>query len=245
MGILYHYTSIDALVRIVGGIQNGKLFLRAGNAKNMNDPNDCYYFINMLEKLKNIDKSKLDEIVKEKDRYDSPYIVSLSSHKDDLHMWTCYGDNGKGVAIGFENLDNAASKFFKEKKISTHIYECQYWNENDIKSNSNLSSIIAETTNFGKEFWTRKEISDISNIIKHPCYKYEDESRIVITHGDKEPSCGVSKISKDAIFMDVPLSQVKRIIVGPCADYDVIKKVFSQNFKDAEFIKSTIPYRSK
>lgn len=244
METYYHYTTLSTLIKIVGGIKEDKLYLRAGNAKLMNDPNDCYYFINLLKQLNKIKEKDMDEIVKEKDKYDSPYIVSLSSHKDDLHMWTCYGDNGNGVAIGFEDLENAASEFFLNKHIYAKFYQCKYMDENDIKKDYRFS-VINEAKNFGKEFWEKPEISQISNIIKHPCYRYEDESRIVIEHGEKEQAHGVDKTKDKAIFIGVPLSKVTKIVVGPCADYDAVKKVFSPFFENVDFVKSTIPYRSK
>lgn len=248
MGLLYHYTSLHTLCAIVNGIQSGEMFLRAGNAKNMNDPNDCYYFINMLGILTDADENQVKQISEEKLKYDCPYLVSLSKHKDDLHMWNCYGDDGCGVAIGIKDVDNLVNDFYSKKHLSSHLYKCRYMDVKKVKNNKPLWNLIKERDFFDKDFWMSKEISEVSNIIKHPCYRYEKEYRIVILHGDNEIIIGGDRtynLEEDAFYLNVPLSSVTQIIVGPCANYESVKKVFSPFFTNAKFIKSKIPYRRR
>lgn len=244
--MLYHYTSLATLCAIIGGVQDGKLFLRASNAKKMNDPNDCYYFVNIVGQINHWDKYKIDAICKEKDEYDAPYLISLSKLKDDLHMWNCYGDDGKGVVIGFdeEKLNESVDKFFTENHIFARLYKCLYKSSSQIKNDLELASLI--TKNINKDFWNEKSISDISNILKHPCYKYEREYRIVIKHGYKEytPEQVYNK-EEDAFYLSISINAIKYIIAGPNANLDAIKKIFSRFFPKATFRKSIIPYRSK
>ena len=245
MATLYHYTSLNTLVKIIGGIKNNKMYLRAGNAKKMNDPNDCYYFVNLLVQRGKIDTTSMNEICDMKDKYDSPYLISLSEHMDDLHMWNCYGDDGRGVAIGIEleNLRKDVVSFFDKNHISTKLYECKYPNINDLPENEEFE-VINVLNAVDRNFWTNEDISNISNIVKHPAYEYEKEWRIVIRHGEKEPAInGVFK--EEAFFVDIPISHVKTIVVGPSANYEAVKKVFSPFFDEKIFVKSTIPYRSK
>ena len=87
---------------------------------------------------------------------------------------------------------------------------------------------------------------EIANIVKHPCYEYEKEYRVIFLRGDKEFTINGSYNSKeDAFYMRVPLEKVKTIIVGPCADYKAIKLIFANYFPQASFVQSQIPYRTK
>ena len=87
---------------------------------------------------------------------------------------------------------------------------------------------------------------NISNIVKHPCYRYEKEYRIVIKHGKEEKVLNdVYHKDEDAFYLPLPLRAVKSIIVGPNANFDAMKKIFEDYFPYAKFVKSVIPYRSK
>lgn len=243
---LYHYTNIHTLCAIVNRITSDKMFLRAGNAKNMNDPNDCYYFINTLGKLINADSSKIEKMSDIKDKFDRPYLVSLTSIKDDLHMWNCYGDNGFGVAIGIDDLQDIARNFYLENKIFTKLYECRYMGDIAIRKNAKIWNLIKNSNLQESAFWQNETISEISNIIKHPCYKYEKEYRIVIKHGEDELIMNdIYESEEDAFYIGIPIKLVKTIIVGPNANCRVVEKIFCQYFPYAKFEQSKIPYRSK
>lgn len=244
--MLYHYTSITTLCAIVNGIQDGNLFLRASNAKQMNDPNDCYYFVNIIGQINHWEGSRIDALCAEKDKFDAPYLISLSKRKDDLHMWNCYGDNGKGIAIGLDEkrLQKAVEDFFHREHIFARLYKCLYRSTSQIQNNLDLTRII--TADIEQDFWNDRTISDISNILKHPCYRYEQEYRIVIKHGSNEyVSDKIYFKNEDAFYMPVPVDAIKYITTGPNANIEAIKKIFSNFFPKAKFQKSLIPYRSK
>ena len=242
--ILYHYTSVQTLCAIANGISNEELFLKASNAKNMNDPNDCYYFIDSLNKIGSQDKVTMDRLTDEKSKFDTPYLISLTKHKDDLHMWNCYGDDGKGVSIGIDidDLYKALESFYKRNHISAKLHNCIYYSQKQIKNYlKEIDTKLKDNTSNWK-----KEISDFANIVKHPCYKYEGEYRIVIKHGEREPTINnVYNAQDDSFYINIPLSAVKRIVVGPSSNYEAVKKIFSNFFPKDVFIQSKIPYRSK
>lgn len=244
--MLYHYTSLTTLCAIVNGIQDGNLFLRASNAKQMNDPNDCYYFVNIIGQIKRWDKYKIDTVCAEKEKFDTPYLISLSKLKDDLYMWNCYGENGKGIVLGFDKkkLEEAIDNFYSRNHIFARLYPCKYFSASQIKNSIALSEIIKEDIN--ENYWQRDEIKEISNIIKHPGYKYEQEYRIVIKHALNEYTfTQIYKLEEDAFYIPVPVDAIKNITAGPNANIEAIKKIFSNFFPKAKFERSLIPYRSK
>lgn len=246
--VLYHYTTLQTLCSIVGGIKGNNMFLRAGNARNMNDPNDCYYFTDEIGKMISCKNEDLDQIYKAKNQFNQPYIISLSARKDDLHMWNCYGCDGKGVALGFTkaDLEECARVFFEKNHTSAKLSKCLYASSSQIKNNLQLATLINGGNYIEKSFWDDQYFLDLANIIKHPCYKYEKEYRIIILHGDKEITINeVYRSQEDAFYFNVPLDMVKKIIVGPNADFDSIKVIFKNYFPKADFICSEIPYRSK
>jgi len=111
--LLYHYCSVSSMMSI---IENK--YLRMTNALNTNDKTEFRYFKNKLveyakttrtdsEKIKNT----VEEIIKfaEKEDKDSsyiPYICCFSEAQDLLSQWRGYGDDGFGVALGFDFSEN-------------------------------------------------------------------------------------------------------------------------------------------
>ena len=210
----------------------------------MNDKNDCYYFIDMIAALFNYTPEEITKVIDDKKKYESPYLISFSKKKDDLHMWTCYGDNGRGIALGFdkESLKNSASNFYHRYNIYAKLQECRYENKRQIGKWLLATSISRESI-LGYSGIVRS-VSDVSNCIKHPCFKYEQEFRIVIEHGEKECCIGNCYNSSDTFNVQIPLAAIKKIIIGPCANKNAIVKKFKSFFdKKTQFVESNIPYR--
>lgn len=245
--ILYHYTSLKTLCAIVKGVKDNCMFLRANNAENMNDPNDCYYFINEFGKYLKVNNNDLSRLYQQKKAFNQPYIISLSQRKDDLHMWNCYGDNGNGIAIGmkYDSLLKMANEFDNKNHVSAKLYKCLYYSAPQIINTLELLNIVSEI-DLSSTFWQDPKTIEISNIVKHPCYRYEKEYRIVILHGRNEFTInGVFNRDEDAFYFPMPLANIHSIVVGPNADFAAIKKIFSPYFSNAKFVQSTIPYRAK
>lgn len=108
MSLLYHYCSVSVMESI---ITNRVLWL--SNALKTNDSKEYKYFGEALTEYakttKTDSKSLLNvvdmiiaqcTVTKEK-RY-TPYICCFSEADDLLSQWRGYGDDGKGVAIGFD-----------------------------------------------------------------------------------------------------------------------------------------------
>lgn len=102
--IVYHYCSLETFISIV---TNKIIWL--SHSRNTNDKTECLFalkhIINVLENYchnKKYDKL-LDEIIEDtKTIVDFPYIFCCSKEKDLLSQWNKYGDDGKGIAIGFD-----------------------------------------------------------------------------------------------------------------------------------------------
>ena len=81
---------------------------------------------------------------------------------------------------------------------------------------------------------TSKDVCYLSYIIKHPSYKYEEESRIVFL------DCSQSyEINYKVLY--VPLAAVKKIVCGPCVDENLVRTIL-QNIYEVDVKQSEIKY---
>lgn len=129
-GVLYHYCSIETLLNI---LRNSCIWL--SDAEKANDRMELKYFSNQMnvQLLKILESytKKIDEkqivLIKQMLRKllkcicdrsmpiianSKEYICCFSEEKDLLSQWRAYGNDGKGVALGFN-----ANLFFKLKDL--------------------------------------------------------------------------------------------------------------------------------
>jgi hypothetical protein len=113
--IIWHYTSMEAMLQIV---RNRSLFF--SSAAYLNDSREIAWVEHILKnrlsvddgldtnKMKHLSGCALSTEVAIRA---SPFIASFSMQPDQLSQWRAYADDGKGIAIGFrkdwllENLD--------------------------------------------------------------------------------------------------------------------------------------------
>ena len=102
--IVYHYCSLETFMNIA---ENKTIWL--SHSRNTNDKTECLYalqnIVSVLKKYNSTEKNDelINEIIKETESItDFPYIFCCSKDKDLLSQWSKYGDNGKGIAIGFD-----------------------------------------------------------------------------------------------------------------------------------------------
>ena len=140
--LVYHYTTIDTLMKILGDIDEDHLTFHASSMLTLNDSSEFYYgvkeFRRLLPNIENtigpIDESiKLSKIFADQDKYyngkfnklfcellmqfnKTPFVVSTSSLGDNIPMWSMYGDSGRGVSIGLDIANLYKKKVDSEGK---------------------------------------------------------------------------------------------------------------------------------
>ena len=106
--MLYHYTTLDALIN--GIIDDNKICLWATKSEYLNDLSEKKLGIKEgLKAIKRFEKKNgrkpfnasidSDNVYS---RYIRTYIVSFTENKDELPMWSLYGEKGAGVVLGFD-----------------------------------------------------------------------------------------------------------------------------------------------
>lgn len=104
----YHYTKVEALESMVlGSSEPGKMEIRAGNVGSLNDNSEFILGWDVLHQAAlrrpgpvpvALDMA-LCRMLQE--RACDAYVLSLTKLRDSSNMWRDYGDNHRGVCIGF------------------------------------------------------------------------------------------------------------------------------------------------
>jgi len=189
LGTIYHYTSLEGLISI---IEDQSLYCT--NIHFLNDKKEYQYGVDLILKVIEGMKSEdnyfgvINMIMKKIDLiYKSErYVTCFSKNGDLLSQWRAYGNDGKGVSIGFKSIDFESSVY-------------QFLNGNHIEYNEDIQlEVVGELIRLIIDFFhERKEIIDwaeygyellvanvviefLNNIIssyKHPSFSEEQEYR--------------------------------------------------------------------
>lgn len=243
--ILYHYTSLEVLKCMFDSYtkENPYLTFWASNCTYMNDPKEITEGITLVrdilkEGLEGHDlchaKFFLDENLKEDSLRDGlllesaqgianiPYAVSFSKNADNLNMWRMYGDNGKGVVLGF--IRNEL------RPPGTKLIDCIYNTVDEITDFK--ERVLSEFTRLYKDIvpppprmtqetydylMTLGPFCRLISEIKNQCYSYERESRAITDC--KNPKFRMQNgILTPYTPVKIPIKALNRIVIGPTCD---------------------------
>jgi len=194
--ILYHYTSLNGFLSI---IETQSLFF--SNVNFLNDSKEIKHGVDIV--LKAIKETEKDEnlgiLLKMKENIDllyksEKYVTCFSKDGDLLSQWRAYGNNGKGISIGFEFSDLTDS--FDKYLTGTHI---EYDEKTQIESTKEYINLIIDFYNKiqdnydwnGQDFnnlVAKQIITFLNNVIysfKHPSFIDEREYRLQLEVDNK------------------------------------------------------------
>ncbi len=266
--ILYHYTSVGNLMKILDYSIQKNICIRATHAKYFNDPFEYSLAISLLkasmiryEKEHTIENRKSQKFNKKK--FSSfgiiagyPFILSLSEKPDDLTMWRTYGADGKGVAIGLDV--NILKEYKPGNADNTRLLKCAYTKDSILNGLTNYWSVVYDKIDFTEEGASIKSfrlLSDIANFcfsIKRQEYKDEMEWRLCKNEWEMDE---IRFFERDGILIPfiehfLPREIVKEIIIGPCANKKMTKESIETFLKARRYalnkdliILSKVPYR--
>ena len=198
-----------------------------------------------------------------------PYVISFSARRDYLPMWNLYGKNGMGVCLKFDIpriINNKSQElnfigFVKYVgKGKTRLHSGDIKKVLDFSYKSYLSSCYCKRESLN----IKEKISELatnmlclSPFIKYKDYSYEKEFRIVVLkqYGIQENIDVWNMLllpyqqTEKYIEYNISKQALREIIIGPCANYDVMKHIISNELKgcdlQVEISKSRIPFRIK
>ncbi len=230
--ILYHYTSLNGFLSI---IETQSLFF--SNVNFLNDSKEIKHGVDIV--LKAIEETEKDEnsdiLLKMKENIDllyksEKYVTCFSKDGDLLSQWRAYGNNGKGISIGFEFSDLTDS--FDKYLTGTHI---EYDETTQIESIKEYINLIIE---FYKKIednydWNGQDFDNLvakliitffNNVIysfKHPSFIDEREYRLQLEIDNK-------MYNKDDI--DLKFRATENLIIP----YTIIKNSYASYLETKE-----------
>ena len=246
-----HYTSLNTLKFLLYKIEDKNNYprLRLSNARQMNDPNEGYTFLDLI----GIEKIKLAET----DYDTSPFFFASMTQTgggqnldDSLPMWKQYGDDAKGINLTYH------SEYIKSLiEEGIEIYKVCY-NPTKDSLDSEIDSIESAFDNIKGNDDDRDKyfssalnlIDDIRYLFKEADYSYENEYRIIKSYEGKEEDIITSETSNSVIpglyaYIDTELKYSK-IKLGPkCDDIDFVTQYIKYVDINIEVTKSQISYR--
>lgn len=241
--LLYHYTSLETLYAIISNIkptsENEAYFtLRATHASFLNDLNEGRLLPEALKEI-GINENKLWLSL---DRTGYPFVLSLSELCDDLNMWRCYADQGRGVAIGLDMpiLDEEYHTYSKGK-----LDICKYVSKDelvDTLKKEGAEKIITD----GNVLSLDRFIVDKLLVYKDKTFTAEREWRIHVV--DTEDKFRVS-LNSDLIIpfkeLKIPIVALKSITLGAKCEYErnhfSLSRILSKYSQRIKIQKSHVP----
>lgn len=167
----------------------------------------------------------------------TPFVLSFSAKKDDLPMWIKYGNNGKGICLGFEE------KIPKFERIDNITSTCPIAVEysDRIEGNRPLQELLntlfkecflsIKKEEMGSSIATRLYCLGRLHTVLCPFFKnekYKDEAEYRIVGGINSLDCVEFRVKNGCIipYVELPLSLnfLREIIIGPCCDDKAIKR---------------------
>ncbi len=249
-----HYTSLKTLKNLVYTKDKKNIYprLRLSNARQMNDPNEGYTFLDLI----GIEKKELPETDYETSSF---YFASMSQTgedknlEDSLPMWKQYGDDATGINLTYHS--DYIKELIDDINNGIGIYKVCY----DAKEDSlekEIDSIKLAFEKIKEKDDERKKylssalnlIDDIRYLFKESDYSYENEYRIIKSYEGKESEIFTSDSSNSVIpglyvYIDKELKYSK-IKLGPkCDDIDFVAPYIKYVDPNIEVTQSEISYR--
>lgn len=211
--LLYHYTSLESLIKIFNPIQN-VISLRFTEISHLNDPLEQKYYLHQLDYCEDDYKALNDQ--------GSYYVFSLSAHQDNLEMWRMYANDATGVSIGFKKNSILGPIQNDNPYFSTiHLVPCCYGKKMIQQLSPNIRQ-LGNDINY-----------NLSCMFKHECYEHEKEWRLVFR---SEP------LFHDIhAIQHMPLSVVEDIWLGPknCLNEEEVRRIVGDSIP---IKRSELPY---
>lgn len=242
---VYQYTSLDALFNGIirpQGDGSVDVCLLSTNCQYLNDFNEIKYGKEVVENI------IFGHIKEWRDDYrnlvnlDNIYISCFSTEVNHLPLWSMYGRDGKGIALGFNVADILDSH--------CNLYRCIY---DYIEFRHGIQEAIRlsrkkENTSGNDPVVFSHYISILHELIKHHCYEYEQEYRLIVDTDAKPKFRNNNGILVPYVENHFPTQALRTIIVGPRNDYELAVKSIkdwlqSIGMEGVNVVPSGLPFR--
>lgn len=254
--LLYQYTDMAALCNGIlgeGRDQGKEIRLWASSLSYMNDPSEMEVGVYVAKKLFqdqfNTDLRIKPEII-DKMKSDT-FVTSFTPNVDCLPMWNMYGNNGHGVALGFD--PRLISKGFNIK-----LFKCLYnsrayiqalirrWRKTEL---DNIDKLLEqEISTYGSDT-SLYLLTNILMLSKDKGYAYEKEVRAILLSNEPVKY----RYGRGYIIpykeITLPAQALRKIGIGPSIDqktaYSSVRTYLDHlELNHVQIETSLIPYRT-
>ena len=241
--VLYHYTTMNALCNLLNGVTDRgdgqtpdyRFRIWVSCADYMNDPLEGVFFRKCLHEAFLRYQSAHD--LPDKSGYmpfaftalnlnrQTFYAFSLSEHADSLPMWVAYGNNGQGVAIGFdtEEFARAAAEYpychFLKMAYRTGGEFAEMFSDEDM---ARAYEAIRPREDGGCSvcYADYDFLHDKYSHVKNRYYAAEREWRLVF---DDRPDLPKQFRERNGLILpyyeiELPLKVIRHFVIGPCTN---------------------------
>lgn len=204
--------------------------------------------------------SILDEQMNIEIQVDPPYGICFSKNRDLVQNWVMYGNNCKGIAMGFSSdlflgIKNATPHPNSLLENSLGFFDVVY--DNSQVQKDIIEDAIWYLSNYNNALgWvgTRTLFKHVSSQLKNPSFIDEREVRLIY-YPDKEHSdtLDLSSPTREDEHYNFPfinkqsICSLKEIIVGNSCEHTIIeikRRLDDLGIKDVDVVPSECTYRS-
>ena len=237
--IIYHYTSIKCLHSILDNVVEDQIDLHLNSLLNMNDSFEGNAGLNILRRYFNMfneqDRKKHvlydiynslksiqhDNNQGEFDIFSNVFCMSFTKKSDDLSQWRAYGDNGRGVSIGFDYQEIKKAKLLDTSKTA-RLGAVDYINLENLEDDT-LNPLAGFLEKMAKQQHIQQKEYLVGGLcfFKHDAFKNEEEYRLMYNAVNLEAEIGSKlqfKYHNGQIVpyftIQLPKNAIKRLILG-------------------------------
>lgn len=242
---VYQYTSVDALFNGIVRPQNDgsvDLCLLSTNCQYLNDANEIQYGKDVVDTLVFGHLKGGREDYRNMVNLDHIYLSCFSTEVNYLPMWSMYGKEGRGIALGFDvhQLQDDRRNLYR---CIYDFIEFRYEIQQAV-----MSSRKKENTTGNDPVVFSRYISILHELIKHHCYDYEQEYRLIVDTDAKPKYRNSGGILVPYVENHFPAKALRTIIVGPRNDYELVVKSIkdwlqSIGIDSVNVVPSGLPFR--
>ena len=210
--VIYHYCSVETFMKI---LETKSIWL--SHVQTTNDGLEDRMFVAACERILKKHKEEdsqyttlltklLDTFIK---KVDFPYIACFTHNKDLLSQWRAYGDDGKGVCIGFDlssfSYMDLLHQLHGPSKPIVLIDAVSYHDKDDalIEKFLSVSDILREKYNYDSEEQILHKLvmglEELSIFTKSEAFSEEEEIRMVYYPCYKELLANLSQTSMQTL----------------------------------------------
>lgn len=258
--MIYHYTSAQGLIGILGCNSIDEISIRATDVRFLNDKLELSIGIEEIKVMKQSEtlKSEWNSFINDIEMLINEsliFITSFCENKDSLSQWIAYCPGGGGYCIEFDSSKIGISTFDSstanlQLSVGTIDYNGSILREKVSKYFANYLKYRSNTT--------IKQVQVYNSIVaaamrKHHGFNIENEIRLVGFIFDKskeyEQIKFIEKSNKLVPYIDIKLPKyfVTSVIIDPRLNFEqekvgleLFKNKFNYHF---EIEKSNIPFR--